>query len=221
MVKNQKRWLKLKQLKDLDFYLVTYSSISRNNIISDVKNAVDAGCKIVQYREKNKSKDEMINEAKKLKEICNSRAILLIDDHVDVALAVSADGVHIGQSDISVEDVRQLLGNDCIIGLTVHNVEEALEAEKLGVDYIGLAPIYKTDTKEDSGIPCGPDMISEIRKNVSLPIVAVGGINKNNVKDVISKGADGVVAVSAVLDSVDVKKEVGDFISIIREVKSS
>ncbi len=133
----------MKQLKDLDFYLVTYSSISRNNIISDVKNAVDAGCKIVQYREKNKSKDEMINEAKKLKEICNSRAILLIDDHVDVALAVSADGVHIGQSDISVEDVRQLLGNDCIIGLTVHNVEEALEAEKLGVDYIGLAPILK------------------------------------------------------------------------------
>ena len=210
----------MRQIKDLDFYLVTYSSISRKGTFSDVVNAVDAGCKIVQYREKNKSKDEMINEAKKLKEICNSRAVFLIDDHVDVALAVGADGVHIGQNDFSVEDARQLLGNDCIIGLTVHNVEEALEAEKLDVDYVGLAPIYKTDTKDDSGIPCGPDMISEVRKNVSLPIVAVGGINKSNVKDVISKGADGVVAVSAVLDSVDVKKEVSDFIRIIKEVKS-
>jgi thiamine-phosphate pyrophosphorylase len=210
----------LKQLKDLDFYFVTFSSVSRNGTFSDVVNAVDAGCKIIQYREKNKSKDEMINEAKKLKEICNSRAVFLIDDHVDVALAVGADGVHIGQNDFSVEDARQLLGNDCIIGLTVHNVEEALEAEKLDVDYIGLAPIYKTDTKDDSGIPCGPDMISEVRKNVNLPIVAVGGINKDNVSDVIKKGADGVVAVSAVLDSVDVKKEVSDFIRIINEVKS-
>jgi len=210
----------LKQLKDLDFYLVTYSSISRNGTFSDVVNAVDAGCKIIQYREKNKSKDEMINEAKKLKKICNSRAVFLIDDHVDVALAVGADGVHIGQNDFSVEDARQLLGNDCVIGLTVHNVEEALEAEKLDVDYVGLAPIYKTDTKDDSGIPCGPDMISEVRKNVNLPIVAVGGINKDNVSDVIKKGADGVVAVSAVLNSADVKKEVSDFIRIIKEVKS-
>lgn len=211
----------MKQLKDLDFYFVTYSSVSRNGTFSDVVNAVDAGCKIVQYREKNKSIEKMTDEAKKLKEICNGRAVFLVNNHVDVALAVGADGVHIGQNDISVEDARQLLGNDCIIGLTVHNVEEALEAEKLDVDYIGLAPIYKTDTKDDSGIPCGPDMISEVRKNVNLPIVAVGGINKDNVSDVIKKGADGVVAVSAVLDSVDVKKEVSDFIRIIKEVKSS
>jgi len=207
-------------LKDIDFYLVTYSSISKKGIFLDVKNAIDAGCKIIQYREKNKSKNEKIKEAKKIKEFCKGKAIFLVNDDIDVALSVGADGVHLGQNDISVNYAKKILGNNCIIGLTVHNVEEALDAEKLGVDYIGIAPIYKTDTKEDSGIPCGPEIISEIRNNVNLPIIAVGGINKDNISEVIKNGADGVVAVSAILDSNDVKKEVSDFISIIKEVKS-
>lgn len=210
----------MKKLNDLDFYLVTYSSVSRKGTFSDVKNAVDAGCKIVQYREKNKSAREMIKEAKKLKQICEGKAIFLVNDRVDVALAVGADGVHIGQNDISVEDARRLTGPDKIVGLTVHNVKEAIQAEKMGADYVGLAPIYNTDTKEDSGIPCGPETIAQVRKNINLPIVAVGGVNKNNVKEVISKGADSVVSVSAVLSSDDVKKEIGDFIKIIKEVKS-
>lgn len=209
----------MKQYLDFNFYLVTYSSISRNGTLSDVKNAIDAGCKIVQYREKNKSTELMIDEARKLKQICKGKALFLINDHIDVTLAVDADGVHLGQSDFSVENARCLLGDDRIIGLTVHNVMEALEAEKKGVDYIGLAPIYNTDTKEDSGAPCGPEMISEIKKNINLPIVAVGGINKYNVKDVISKGADGIVAVSAVLDTDNVYSEVKDFIRIIERYK--
>jgi thiamine-phosphate pyrophosphorylase len=210
----------LNKLNDLDFYLVTYSSVSRNGTFSDVKNAVDAGCKIIQYREKNKSTREMVKEAKKLKQICEGKAIFLVNDRIDVALAVGADGVHIGQNDLSVEDARQLLGSDKIVGLTVHNVKEALEAEEMGADYVGLAPIYNTDTKANSGISCGVEMISKVRKNIGLPIVAVGGINKKNVKEVILKGADGVVSVSAVLGSDDVKKEVGDFIKIINEVKN-
>ena len=210
----------MKNLDDLDFYLVTYSSISRNGTFSDVKNAVDAGCKIVQYREKHKTTAEMIEEAKQLKELCKNKAVFLVNDHVDVALAVDADGVHLGQSDISVVDARKLLGDNKIVGLTVHNVEEAVKAEKQGVDYIGLAPIYRTDTKEDSGVPCGPEMISEIRKNINLTIVAVGGINKDNVMEVISKGADGVVAVSAVLDTKDVYSEINNFIRVIKEAKT-
>ena len=195
-----RRWLKLKKIENLDFYLVTYSSISRNGTISDVKNAINAGCKIVQYREKNKSNNDMISEAKQLKKICNGKALFLIDDNVDVAIAVEADGVHLGQGDISVSTARRFLGSDKIIGLTVHNVNEALEAEKLDVDYIGIAPIFSTDTKEDSGVPCGVKMIKKIRDKTSLPIVAIGGINKKNVKDVVSNGADGVVAVSEAME---------------------
>ena len=215
-----KGWLKLKSLRDIDFYLVTYSSLSKNGTLFDVKNAVDAGCKIVQYREKNKSTRDMIKEAEQLKKLCKDRAFFLVDDRVDVALAVDADGVHLGQEDIPVDVARRILGDKKIIGLTVHNVDEAVEAEKLGVDYIGLAPIFKTGTKVDSGEPCGVEMLKKIRDIVSVPIVAVGGINKDNVQDVISAGADGVVAVSSVLQSDDVYQEVCDFIHIIKEVKS-
>ena len=129
--------------------MVTDSTLSKNGIISDVENALRAGCNILQYREKHKSTKDMIIEAKHVKQICEGKATFLINDRIDVALAVDADGVHIGKEDMPFETVRLLLGKDKIIGLTVHNLEEAFEAEKLEVDYIGLAPIFKTDTKQD------------------------------------------------------------------------
>ena len=205
---------------EIDFYFVTDSELSKNKIFSDVENAIKAGCKVVQYREKNKSTKDMIEEAKQLKKICEGKAIFLVDDRVDIALAADADGVHIGQEDISFQTARVLLGKSKIIGITVHNLEEAIEAEKLGVDYIGLAPIYKTGTKEDARDPIGTKMIEIVSKEVNLPIVAVGGINKNNVKEVIESGADSVVSISAVMNSDDVYSEVSKFIEIIKECKS-
>lgn len=199
--------------------MITYSSISKKGIFSDVENAIKAGCKIIQYREKNKSTKEMIKEAKKLKEICRGKAIFLINDRIDVALAVNADGVHLGQDDIPVDIAKFLLGNEKIVGLTVHNLKQAIDAKKQGIDYIGIAPIFKTDTKEDSIAPCGIKMIKEIKNIFDLPIIAVGGINQNNVKDVIVAGADGVVAISAVLDSDDVYNSIKNFNKKIEEVK--
>jgi thiamine-phosphate pyrophosphorylase len=186
----------------------------------DVKNAVDAGCRIVQYREKNKNKENMVKEAKQIKKICRNNSLFLINNYVDIALIVNADGVHLGQDDISVLEARKILGKNKIIGLTVHNLKEAIGAKKQGADYIALAPIYKTDTKEDSKSPCGPKMISKIKENVDLPLIAVGGINKNNLKEVIRRGADGVVAVSSVITSDDVFSEIKDYIRIIKEEKS-
>ena len=210
----------LNNFEDVDFYLVTNSELSKNGIFSDVETAIKAGCKIVQYREKNKSAKEMINEAIQLKKICEGKAIFLIDDRVDVALASEADGVHIGREDIPFETAKKLLGKDKIIGLTVHSLEEAVEAEKLGVNYIGLAPIFKTGTKGDARDPIGTEMIGIVRKNVSLPIVAVGGINKDNVKEVIKAGADSVVSIYALLHSNNIFDEVSNFIRIIKESKS-
>ncbi len=220
VLKRPKGWLRLIKFDDANFYFVTDSELSKNNIFSDAENAIKAGCKIIQYREKNKSTKDMIEEARQLKEICEGKAILLVDDRVDVALAVGVDGVHIGQEDIPYETARLLLGMNKIIGLTVHNLEEAIEAEKLGVNYIGLAPIFKTDTKEDAREPIGTKMIETVRKNVSLPIVAVGGINKHNVKDVIDSGADSVVSIYAVLSSDNVYNEVSEFVKIIKEAKN-
>jgi thiamine-phosphate pyrophosphorylase len=209
----------LNKLEDIDFYMITDSNLTKNGIVSDVSNAVKAGCKIVQYREKGKSTKDMIDEAKNLKKICNDKAIFLINDRIDVALAVDADGVHVGQDDIDITTARRLLGDDKIIGLTVHNLEEAFKAERLGFDYIGVAPIFKTDTKKDALEPCGIEMIKTIRNKVNIPIVAVGGINKQNLKGVICAGADSAVSINAVLASNDVYHEINDFIKIIGECK--
>ena len=210
----------MNRLNDIDFYFVTDSELSKNKIFSDVEDALNAGCKIIQYREKNKSTKEMIEEGKHLKKLCYGKAIFLVNDRIDIALATDADGIHIGQEDIPIQIARMLLGKNKIIGLTVHNSQEAIKAEKLGANYIGLAPIFKTGTKEDARNPIGTKMIEIVRKSVSLPIVAVGGINKNNVKEVIESGADSVVSIYAILKSNDIFHEVNEFIEIIKECKS-
>ncbi|MCJ7570544.1 MAG: thiamine phosphate synthase [Candidatus Thermoplasmatota archaeon] len=207
------------KLNEDEYYLITDSKLSKKGTLSDVENALKAGCKIIQYREKNKSTKDMIKEAKELKKKCEGKAIFLVNDRIDVALAVNSNGIHIGQDDIPFEIARKILGNEKIIGLTVHNLEEAVKAEKIGADYIGLSPIFDTNTKKDAGIACGVEMIKKVREIVNLPIVAIGGIDKENVNEVIKMGADSVVAISAVLCSDDVYKEVSDFIRIIKENK--
>ncbi|AKB81115.1 Thiamin-phosphate pyrophosphorylase [Methanosarcina barkeri 3] len=205
-------------LKEIDFYLVTDSGLSKKGTLSDVREAVESGCRIVQYREKDKSTKEMVEEASEIKRICSTRAILLVNDRIDVALAVDADGVHIGQDDMPVEIARKLLG-DKIIGLSVNDREEAVLAEKLGADYIGLGPIFDTATKKDAGDGIGPLKIREVKDAVKIPVVAIGGINKENCESIIQNGADSLVAISAVVCSDDVKRETEYFIDMIRRTK--
>lgn len=213
---NQKKFL----LDEIDFYLVTDSELSRKGTLSDVGDAVESGCKIIQYREKNKNTKEMINEASKIKKICRDNAIFLVNDRIDVALAAGADGVHIGQDDMPIDIARKLLGAEKIIGLTVHNRDEAIEAEQNGADYVGLGPIFDTATKKDAGKGIGPDSIREIKNAVKIPVVAIGGINKENCRNVIESGADSLVAISAIVCSDDVKRETQDFIEIILKHKT-
>lgn len=207
-------------LEEIDFYLVTDSGLSKKGTLSDVKESVEAGCKIVQYREKNKSTKEMIGEASEIKRICSGRAIFLVNDRIDVALAVDADGVHIGQDDMPIETARKLLGTGKIIGLTVHDVDEAIEAERNGADYVGLGSMFDTSTKKDAGKGIGPARVREVKNAIRIPVIAIGGINKENCRSVIENGADGLVAISAVVCSDDVKRETSEFISIIREIKN-
>lgn len=206
-------------LNSFDFYFVTDSALSKNGILSDVEQAVKAGCKIIQYREKNKSTKEIIEEAKKIKKMCGNKAIFLINDGIDIALAVNADGVHLGQDDMSIQIARKLLGKK-IIGLTAHNVKEAKEAEAKGADYIGLSPIYQTSTKKDAGSACGTEMLTRVKNAVRIPVVAIGGINKENIREVIRAGADGAAAISAVLCKEDIYQEIKNFIEIIKEAKN-
>ena len=210
----------MKRLNEIDFYLVTDSELSKKGTLSDVRDAVAAGCKIVQYRDKEKNIEEMIKEASQLKKICAGKAIFLINDNVEVAHVVDADGVHIGQEDMSFAKARDTLGDEKIIGLTVHNVEEAIEAEEKRADYIGLSPIFSTSTKKDAGSACGTLMIEKVKNEVKLPIIAIGGINKENIGEVIRAGADSAVAISAVVCADNVYREVKDFIKRIKENKN-
>jgi thiamine-phosphate pyrophosphorylase len=205
----------------MDFYMVTDSGLSKRGTPSDVRLALDAGCAIVQHREKNKSTREMVEEAAHIMSICRDRAVFIVNDRVDVALAVGADGVHLGRDDMPYEAARKLLGDGRIIGLTVHNLEEALYAEQTGADYIGLSPVFETGTKADAGKACGTARVAMVRKRVKLPIVAIGGITKANAAEVICAGADAVAAISAVVCADDVHREVREFIEIVRREKKT
>jgi len=185
-------------------YFVTDSTLTRQGVLADVRSALAAGCRLVQYREKMKSTAAMVLEAREIAKLCRQKkALFIVDDRADVALAANAGGVHIGQGDMPLALARKILGKKRIIGVTVHNAKEALLAQKGGADYVGVSPIFSTGTKSDAGAPCGVELIKEIKKKVRLPIVAIGGINESNLREVLGAGADSVAVVSAVVCAPD------------------
>lgn len=192
------------------YYFITDSILSRAGNASDVKNALAAKVGIIQYREKTADTKRMCQEARSLKNICKD-AIFLINDRVDVALNAGADGIHLGREDISYQTARLVLGKNKIIGLTVHNLKEAKAAQKMGADYIGVAPIFRTTTKLDANVPVGVGMIKKIKKEVSIPVVAIGGITLLNARDVVAAGADAICAISEVVTKPYVKGEIEKF----------
>ena len=197
------------------YYFITDSSLSRAGNISDVKQAEACSVCAVQYRNKNAETREMYIEALRLREICRN-ALFLINDRIDIALVVDADGVHLGQSDMPYRVARKVLGPEKIIGITVHNLAEAMEAQRSGADYLGVSPIFETLTKSDAGKPRGIALIEEIRGQVDIPLIAIGGINFANAPEVIKAGSDGLCAISAVVAKEDVSSEIKRFQELFR-----
>jgi thiamine-phosphate pyrophosphorylase len=192
------------------YYFITGAALSRRGNMSDVKNALAAGVRIIQYRAKEAGTRQMLAEAQELRNLCRG-AIFLVNDRVDVALAVDADGVHLGQEDLPYETARRLLGSGKIIGITVGSLEEARLAARQGADYLGISPIFFTRTKSDAGSPTGLALIREIRNAISLPLAAIGGITLTNAPEVIAAGADMICAISEVVTKADVQAEVARF----------
>jgi len=179
-------------------YVITDENLLKENLIEAVEEAIKGGADIVQYRAKNKETKEMYQEAVQLKKICSFyKKPLIINDRVDIALAVNADGVHVGQDDMPVEVVRRLIGFDKILGLSTKTLEQVEEANKLPVDYIGFGSIFPTRTKENVQI-AGIDNLKEAIKKSIVPVVAIGGINLENVQQVLDVGCENVAVVSAV-----------------------
>lgn len=185
---------------DYSLYLVTDRSLSlgRSNM-EVVAAAVKGGVSCVQLREKHLDTRNFLQEALNLKALLTPLGIpLIINDRLDIALAVQADGVHLGQNDMPIAEARRLLPSSTIIGISSECLDDAIEAAEQGADYIGISPIYATPTKTDTGAPLGLDGISEIRRHVTIPLVAIGGITAANARQVIAAGADGVAVVSAI-----------------------
>ncbi|MFZ2090081.1 MAG: thiamine phosphate synthase [Desulfobaccales bacterium] len=198
------------------YYFITDAVLSRRGNLSDVKSALAAGVKIVQYRAKAVETRQMLAEAGELKKLCRG-ALFLVNDRVDVALAVGADGVHLGQGDLPYKSARRLLGSGKIIGISVSNLEEAQAAASQGADYVGVSPIFFTSTKADAGPPTGLTLLKEIRNEVSLPVVAIGGITLTNASEVIAAGADMICAISEVVSRPDVRGEIARFQKLFSE----
>lgn len=190
---------------DYSLYLVTDRHLSLGRDTVDiVQAAIRGGITCVQLREKHGSTRQFIEEARQVRNLLDRLAStipLIINDRVDVALATGADGVHLGQRDMDIRDARRLAGSSLLIGISVESVDDAVRAEAEGADYVGVSPVFATPTKSDTAPPLGLAGIQAIRAAVSLPLVAIGGINADNAAAIIRAGADGVAVVSAIVSA--------------------
>jgi thiamine-phosphate pyrophosphorylase len=211
------------QYIDYSLYLVTDRGLALGrSTLEIVKAAVDGGATVVQLREKDCSTREFIEQALAIKDFLKARRVpLIINDRLDVAQAVKADGVHLGQTDMSLELAKDILGDSMIIGISAESREDAIAAEKGGANYLGVSPIFATATKTDTAPPLGLAGLREIRKAVRLPLVGIGGLNTENSAAVIRSGADGVAVVSAIVAADDPQAAAGALKRIITEARQS
>lgn len=209
----------MKPIFDLSLYLVTDRPCAKGRDIAQIAiDAVKGGATIVQLREKDCSTDEFVRLAKKLKEsLAPYHVPLIINDRIDVALAVDAEGVHIGQSDMPYDIARRLLGPDKIIGLSVENMREVEECESLDVDYIGISPVFATPTKTDTSLPFGLEGTKEALKRCGHRAVAIGGMNLKTVTDVMRCGVEGVAVVSAIVSAESPEKAAKELKALVDE----
>lgn len=181
--------------------------IGKQNLYEQVESALKGGATCVQLREKNLDEELFLEEAIKIKSLCKKYGIpFLVNDNVDIAIKCEADGVHVGQEDTAVSKVRKLVGDKMIIGVSVQNINEALESIKNGADYLGVGAMFSTSTKLDANvIPF--ENLKSICNAVNIPVVAIGGIGKNNIMKLAGSGADGVALVSAIFGAKNIEEE--------------
>ncbi len=204
-----------------DLYVVTDSDLSRGRTDAETARlAYEGGADAVQLRMKHTDGREMLCQARQIASMAaeNDR-FFFVNDRVDIAMASGADGVHLGQSDMPVEDARRLMGDDAIIGVSVQTVEQAIEAVEGGADYLGVGSIFVTSTKKDAVQGLGLGAIFEIRQAVDVPVVAIGGINRGNIQDVIRAGADSAAVVSAVVAQEDPRSAAHELKDLILKVR--
>ena len=188
-------------------YVIVDTDACRGRDALDIARlALEGGASMLQWRDKRREKGAQLTEARALRELCAEHgALLIVNDHTDLALAAGADGVHVGQGDLPVEEVRRIVPAGFIVGASTNNVDEALAAEAAGASYIAIGSIYPTSSKEPERTrAASPERLSEVKAAVGVPVVAIGGIDASNIGEVVRAGADAVAVISAVCGADDV-----------------
>jgi len=203
---------------DAPLYAITDDSLSRGRPVLDVvRELLAAGVRIIQYREKHKDGGLMLNDCETIRAMTKeANACFIVNDHVDIAMLCDADGVHVGQDDLPVSAVRSLIGPSKIIGLSTHSPEQAIEATCFGIDYIAVGPLFPTKTKKNVCEAVGLEYLDWIVANSTLPFVAIGGIKRHNLPEVLAHGASSCALVSELLDCDDIQARTQDVLRIIK-----
>ena len=193
--------------KELLLYAVTDRHwLGEETLYDQVKKALDGGATFVQLREKNLDREVFLAEAKEIQKLCKEYGVpFVVNDEVSIAKDIDADGVHVGQSDMEAMDVRKILGPDKIIGVSAQTVEQAIIAEKHGADYLGVGAVFTTGSKDDAD-DVSDETLKAICEAVSIPVIAIGGITKDNVAELAGSGICGVAVISAIFGQKDIQK---------------
>lgn len=205
---------------DYSVYLVTDENcLKGRSLMECVEAALKGGVTLVQYRGKNKTAALMLEEAAAIKKLCDVYHIpLIINDRLDIALAVKADGVHLGQDDLPCCKAREILGDEYIIGVSAHNEAEAIQAVQDGADYLGSGAVFGSSTKTDAGL-LGIENLKKVCGSVEIPVVGIGGVTAANYRQVLQAGACGAAVVSGILAAEDIEREAEQFKQIYSENK--
>ncbi|MFC1988085.1 thiamine phosphate synthase [Chloroflexota bacterium] len=208
---------KLKRISRL-YVIIDTQALKGRHHVEVASQAISGGAKVIQLRDRVHTKEKLFHVAQELRVLCTKHNVLfIVNDYLDLALATDADGLHVGQDDLPVSIARKLLPLDKILGCSATTVDEAVAAQSEGSDYIGVGPIYPTPSKETAVV--GLEILRQVKQAVSLPLVAIGGITKDNAAEVIAAGADSVAVISAILDAESPEKAARQIVSIFEEQK--
>jgi len=207
---------------NLDLYVITDEEVGGGLSHAEIaRQAIAGGADVIQLRDKTCGSLELSRVGCVIREITGKTGTLfIVNDRLDVALASGADGIHLGQDDLGAAVARQLTPSGFIIGISVGTLEEAIRAEQEGADYLALSPVFPTASKNNAGPGHGLEVLEEIRQNVSIPVIAIGGITMANVHDVIAAGADGIAVISAVVGSPDITAAARELKKMVRKNKA-
>jgi thiamine-phosphate pyrophosphorylase len=201
---------KKRLLRNSRLYVLLDDDLCRGNLVKIARKAINAGADIIQLRFKNGTVLDKLRLAKILRKLSRGKCLFVVNDDIDVALAVGADGLHLGQEDLPIELARKIFSRKLLIGISCHSLRQAKDAQRRGADYIGIGPIFATSAKPKLH-PIGPKVLSQIKKNIRIPAFAIGGINQKNIKKITDLGVNRVVIGRAICKSKNIDKTIKRF----------